>query len=188
MSAVIIYTPPPEVRRAVAEALSQLPRQMDTRDARAHLYASTLQEDPEGHRRQIIKRKGKLVPEGPAAGLWQFEQGGGCVGVLTHNASHAHALRLCALHGVQPSPAALWSALPTNDVLAAGCARLLLWTDSAPLPRIGEPDAEERAWQYYLRNWRPGAWSRGTPKVRAELRAKWAKNWADAVYAATNEG
>ena len=188
MPAVIIYTPPPPVRQAVRTALSELPRVMDTVDARAHLYAITLQEDPSGHRRQIINRRGKLLPEGPAAGLWQFEQGGGCVGVLTHNASHAHALRVCAQHGVQPSPAALWAALPTNDVLAAACARLLLWTDAAPLPKIADPDAEERAWQYYLRNWRPGAYDRGNPAVRRALRAKWAQNWADAVYAATSEG
>ena len=37
--------------------------------------------------------------------------------------------------------------------VAAGFARLLLWTDPRPLPAIGDVKA---AWQYYLRNWRPG--------------------------------
>ncbi len=32
-------------------------------------------------------------------------------------------------------------------------ARLLLWTDAKPLPAIGD---EQGAWDYYLRNWRPG--------------------------------
>ena len=32
-------------------------------------------------------------------------------------------------------------------------ARLLLWTDPAPLPALG---AAVRAWAYYRRNWRPG--------------------------------
>jgi len=32
-------------------------------------------------------------------------------------------------------------------------ARLLLWQDKAALPAIG---AKEHAWDYYLRNWRPG--------------------------------
>jgi hypothetical protein len=44
-------------------------------------------------------------------------------------------------------------ALAWNGPLAAAFARWLLYTDPAPLPKIG---AENGAWNYYLRNWRPG--------------------------------
>jgi len=40
-----------------------------------------------------------------------------------------------------------------NDTLAACMARLLLYTDPRALPATGEQDA---AWEYYIRNWRPG--------------------------------
>ena len=43
-------------------------------------------------------------------------------------------------------------ALATADPLAAAFARLLLWTDPRPIPS-GSPQA---AWDYYIRNWRPG--------------------------------
>jgi len=33
--------------------------------------------------------------------------------------------------------------------------------------------AEEGASQLYLRAWRPGAYARGTPDKRAQLRAEW---------------
>ena len=41
-------------------------------------------------------------------------------------------------------------------MLAAGIARLLLWTDPKPLPKRFEPRAEAQAWSYYERVWRPG--------------------------------
>ena len=63
-------------------------------------------------------------------------------------------------------------------MLAAGLARLLLWTDPARLPGAADVEA---AWQIYLRQWRPGAYDRGTPEQRADLRAKWGRNWAAAV-------
>lgn len=63
-------------------------------------------------------------------------------------------------------------------MLAAGLARLLIFTDPARLPGLGD---EEDAWQLYLRTWRPGAFTRGTAAKRAELRQKWAKNYAQAL-------
>jgi hypothetical protein len=187
MSAVVIYTPPPVVRAAVHSALKELPAAMGSKDAIAYLYASTLQEDPNQARRQIIKKNGRLVPEGPAAGLWQFEQGGGCVGVLNHRASRAHAARLCESRGIAAIPGALWAALPHDDVLAAACARLLLWTDHAKLPAYTDAGAEQACWEIYLRTWRPGAYHNGSPSAQAELRAKWSRNWKNAVHAVTNE-
>jgi hypothetical protein len=38
-------------------------------------------------------------------------------------------------------------------VLAAGVARLLLYTNPAPLPPVGNAEA---AWLYYVNTWRPG--------------------------------
>lgn len=187
MSTVIILTPPPDVRAAVHAALAELPAAMGGKDATAYLYAYTLQEDPQQRRRQVISKGGRLVAEGPAAGLWQFERGGGCVGVLTHRASRAHAERLCAARKIDPTPSALWAALPGDDVLAAACARLLLWTDPEKLAPYKGACAESIAWETYLRVWRPGAFHNGNAKARADLRAKWSKNWADAVYAVDHE-
>jgi len=47
-----------------------------------------------------------------------------------------------------------------------------------PLPEVG---VEEDSWALYLRTWRPGAYARGTSVQRAELRAKWRRNYALAV-------
>ena len=85
---------------------------------------------------------------------------------------------LCAVRGVPAQPRAVWEAIEHDDVLAAGLARLLLFTDPARLPGLGD---EEGAWQLYLRTWRPGAFTRGTAAKRAELRQKWAKNYAQAL-------
>lgn len=64
--------------------------------------------------------------------------------------------------------------------LAAGLARLLLYTDPARLPELGK---ESEAWDLYLRTWRPGAYDRGTAAQRAGLRKKWAANYAAALEA-----
>jgi hypothetical protein len=156
VSTIIIITPPPRARQAVNEALSILPNAMDTADARVMLYAIGLQESRFQHRRQLIKKAGKLVPEGPAKGFWQFERGGGCRGVLEHWASRDLARSLCLQRNVHATPQALWDALEHDDLLAAGIARLLLWTDPKPLPKVLEPRAEAQAWCYYERVWRPG--------------------------------
>ncbi len=65
-----------------------------------------------------------------------------------------------------------------DDVLAAGLARLLLWSDSGRLSTVGD---EQGAWNLYLRTWRPGAHDRGSPEQRAQLRAKWGRNYGLAV-------
>ena len=51
------------------------------------------------------------------------------------------------------SPVGLHGALSCDQILAAGIARLLLWTAAPPLP---ESDDTEGGWQYYLGLWRPG--------------------------------
>lgn len=128
---------------AIVPALALLPANMSSPSAEVMLLAIGLQESRLTHRRQI---------NGPARGLWQFERGG-VLGVLQHRASRPYALALCKTRGVEATAEAVYGALEHDDVLAAGIARLLLWTDAMPLPAVGEVSA---AWDYYLRTWRPG--------------------------------
>lgn len=128
-------------------ALSLLPPEMDTPEARAMLLAIGLQESRFEHRRQA---------GGPARGFWQFERGGGVLGVVTHPSTKAHMdTATCALRydGMIHCPEDLYDAIEHNDVLACVCARLLLWSLPARLPR-----REEHAMGFaqYLQAWRPG--------------------------------
>lgn len=93
---------------------------------------------------------------GPAHGLFQFERLGGVADVLEHPASHALAFHACAASHVAAGPRSVWDALAMapHDNLAVAFARLLLWTDLAPLPAI---DDQDDWYKYYLRNWHPGA-------------------------------
>lgn len=165
---------PRELRNGpVAEALLLLPAKMTSQAAEVLLLAIGLQESELKHRRQH--------GNGPARSLWQAEQGGGMVAGLLgfHNQDVQDLARgLCAVRGVPAQPRAVWEAIEHDDVLAAGLARLLIFTDPARLPGLGD---EEDAWQLYLRTWRPGAFTRGTAAKRAELRQKWAKNYAQAL-------
>ena len=99
----------------------------------------------------------RLQVGGPARGFWQFEKLGGVVEVM---AKCPHQLSgVCANLDILFDRDEIHLAMAWNDTLACSMARLLLWPDPAPLPALGE---EEAAWQYYLRNWRPGAPHRGT--------------------------
>lgn len=140
---------------AVNQAFALLPAKMDSRQARILHAAIGYQESRYDHRRQIITttREGMKVnvPEGPAMGFWQFESGGGVKGVMRHASTSAIAKQVCAACGVVFDQDAIWKALQVDDVLAAAFARLLMWTDSSPLPAT-----EAGAWVMYLRTWRPG--------------------------------
>lgn len=139
------------LRTAVDQALRELlPPQMDTAEARVLGIAIGLQESRGIHRRQLTP-DGR--PKGPAAGLWHFEIGGGCTGVLRHASSRYWMVRACRMRGVEPLPRPLWDAIQTDDILAAAAARLLLFTDPLRLPAITDA---EGGWHYYIRNWRPG--------------------------------
>jgi hypothetical protein len=121
----------------------------DTPEARVLMLAIGLQESAFKHRRQVIDG-GR---PGPATGFWQFERGGGVRGVLRHEASKVKAVKLCAARQVMATEQRVWEKLQTDDILAAGFARLLLLTDPRRLPKM---DDTEGAWAYYIRNWRPG--------------------------------
>ena len=78
------------------------------------------------------------------------------------------AQRICNIRNVENTSEAVYKALPTDDVLAACFARLLLFTVPRKLP-----NTEEAAWQYYLEGWRPGK----------PHRHRWAQNWKNnAIY------
>ncbi|MCE5979048.1 hypothetical protein [Pseudomonas sp. JR33AA] len=151
----------------IREGLALLPPQMGTRPARVILHAINLQENPTRLEQQV---------KGPARGDYQFEKGGGVVGVMTHGAAKAKAQEVCRARGVAFNADSIYQAIGRDPVLAAALARLLLWTDPKPLPEAGD---EQGAWALYLRVWRPGAYDR-QPE---ELRAKFKRNYADAMKA-----
>jgi hypothetical protein len=107
---------------------------------------------------------------GPAHGLWQFEEGGGVKGVLTHHSTADTAAGICAHFKIPATSHDVWLALAENDELAACFARMLLWTDAKPLPTVGDV---EGSWNYYENLWRPG-------KPRP---APWPSNYAASLEA-----
>lgn len=172
------------VKRIIQPALKLLPTAMGTPPAVVLILAIFLQESYLAHRWQVIDPKRPKV-KGPARGLAQFERGtkasrGGVWGVYLHDASRFWLAKVCETLGVTFHPDAIWRALEVNDALAVMLSRLLLFTDPKPLPALAD---EEGAWRYYLRNWRPGAYTRGTAAQRADLRAKWGRNYRMALSA-----
>lgn len=139
------------LRDMIEPAFRELPARMASDEARVMLLAIGLQESRFTHRVQMPLRRG--MPPGPARGFWQFERGGGVTGVLTHPASRDIAAAVIGKRGIPNESRAVWTALAEDDVLAAIFARLLLFTDPAPLPPIGR---DAPAWACYIRNWRPG--------------------------------
>lgn len=129
----------------IEPALGLLPARMDSPQARVQMLATGLQESRFEHRRQM--------GNGPARGFYQFEEGGGVKGVMTHPATRDHALRICQARGVPFTTKGVWTAIEFDDVLASVFARLLLWADPKPLPRT---DDTQGGWECYVRNWRPG--------------------------------
>lgn len=143
-----------------------LPCKFDTERAVLMLLPIGRQESLFQHRVQV---------RGPARGFWQFEQGtpatrGGVTGVFLHHATAGLARAAAVVRGVDATPAAVYHAIAADAVLAAAFARLLLWTDPYPLPDIGDALG---AWNLYLRTWRPGAYTNGTPAQRDALQRKW---------------
>lgn len=142
-----------------------LPCKLSSLESDTLLLAIALQESGLRHRRQV---------GGPAMGLWQFEQRGGVHGVIRHEATRLMARAVCLLRAVAPTDGDVYGALAHDDLLACAFARLLLWTDPNPLPRLG---GERVAWDYYLRNWRPGkphpeAWAGNYRQALAAVRGQ----------------
>jgi hypothetical protein len=125
-------------------AFAVLPGQMNSREARAMLLASGLQESGFAHRKQI---------GGPARGFWQFEKDGGVKEILTSPETKALIVPICELLRYEPISLVCHEAITHNDVLAACFARLLLWRDPRALP---SPIEADKGWAIYRANWRPG--------------------------------
>jgi hypothetical protein len=132
---------------AIWPALLILPTALvrEEKRATAMLLAIALQESRCIHRQQF---------QGPARGFWQFEVNG-VRGVLAHPQSRQGALLLLQRlsYRVTLPPESIHARCEDNDVLAAGLARLLLWTVPDPLPT---EDEHELGWLQYLDAWRPG--------------------------------
>lgn len=95
----------------------------------------------------------RLQHGGPARSFWQFEGAGGGVGGL-FAATPKQLKAVCDYLFVPYDVATVFQAMAWNDTLAACMARLLLWSDPAALPALGDVQG---GWNYYQRNWRPGA-------------------------------
>jgi hypothetical protein len=134
---------------------------VNTVNAQRLLLAIATQESGLEHREQV---------GGPAHGWWQFEKDGGVAGVMTHHATRKVAEAACDRLRIPFTRSSVYTAITYNDYLAVAFARLLLYPDPHQIPGS---DDEEGAWQYYIRNWRPGKPSR----------ARWVHSWAAAKEA-----
>lgn len=90
---------------------------------------------------------------GPARSYWQMERAGGVRGVMHHAASAAKLRAITDALDIPFDEATIFEAIAWNDTLAVALARLLLYTDAAPLLPVGD---ELAAWDCYIRCWRPG--------------------------------
>lgn len=161
---------------AIHQAYVLLPTQMGSKAATTMLIAIALQESLLEHRWQVVnKRKPNVM--GPARSFWQFEVGG-LRGVFRHRASAAHAQSVARTYQVKSEAQEVHEVMHMEqfDGLSAAMARLLLWTDAADLP-----DNAPQAFDYYQRNWRPGAYDRGSKATKAKLEKKFLANYAIAA-------
>lgn len=132
----------------VLPAYAVMGAKYQSREATCFLLAAGFQESDFMYRAQ----KGN----GPARGFWQFERGGGVVGIMTHSAVKNETRRMCGHFNVPFTVFDIWKAFERDDkdVFTACCARLLLYTDPGKLPALGE---QQEAWDLYAKKlWRPG--------------------------------
>lgn len=149
-----------EILRPWLQALEPVIGIRHSIEAENMLLAIAIQESGLDHRYQITSG-GHL---GPARSWWQFEPSG-VRGVLQHERTMWRARKACERFRVEYAVLPIWRAIEGHDGLAVAFARLLLWSDPAPLPT-----EEDAAWDYYKRNWRPGK----------PHRERWTKSWAAA--------
>lgn len=136
-------SPADALGKIIVPALTTLPEQMDSPEARLMLLAIALQESGLRAREQT---------GGPARGLWQFERNG-VLAVMHHTRTADVVFHWCEENDVTYGSTAIYERLALDDELAGVFARLLLWTDPRPLPEIGDCMG---AWNLYERCWKPG--------------------------------
>lgn len=118
-----------------------------------------------------------------AHSFFQFEGGeGAALAGLMANKQLAPIIKaLCEYRGIELLRDHIWWSMLGDDFTANVLARLLILTDPARVPMIGD---EEGAWRLYVdRLWKPGAAK--DPVQRAELRKKWGENYQIALNVVT---
>lgn len=130
----------------IRAALAYLPERMCTKNAIALLIATGMQESRFVYTRQI---------NGPARGYWQFESGGGLIGIMSHVSSKDHLKNVTKRFDLPWDRTTLFKRIEEDRLFAAICARLLYFTDRMEIP-AATYENEQEAWVYYIRNWRPG--------------------------------
>lgn len=126
----------------------------------------------------VVRDQGDPAVIGPATGMWQFERMGGVWEILNTGKTKDIAAELCRRVGVAAQPDPVWRLFTTaaGDELACAFARMLTWVDPAALPPV-TLSAEQEAYDYYIRRWRPGA----------KRRAAWQDSWRVAVETVEQE-
>lgn len=128
----------------VNPALLIFPPMLTSDEARIQMLADGLQETRLATRVQLH--------HGPAHGLWQNElESIECL--LDNHATKDFMIALCKDRSVRCQANAIYDAVLRDDLLDAGCHRLLMWADPHKLPRIGDSVS---AWRTYLDVQRPG--------------------------------
>lgn len=164
-------TPKRLLTYAIIPALTELDARgiKDSSAARRFVLAIALQESGLNHRRQVVAGGAE---NGPAASFWQGEKGGGMILTLKHHATGAHAQALCAAYNVDPTPGGVWEAIRYQDIVAAGLARLLVYTLPGSLPANAAA-----GWDQYVAAWRPGKPHRATWDGHWETADKVVDEW-----------
>lgn len=169
-------TPEAVLREVIPAAADLLPEFMRSDQSDALLLAIGLQESGLADRRQ-----GTTARPGPARGLLQFEITG-VRGVMSHPSSRKHLQRVCTLLNLAFDARTIHLRLEFDDVLAFAVGRLLLYTDPNRLPQLGDVTT---SFEYYERNWRPGA--AATPEGRRECARRWRGNYPKALAAVVRD-
>lgn len=147
-------SPADALRRVLYPALELLPSKMGGERAETLLLGIALQESG---------LRARVQDGGTARGLWQMERIA-IRDVLRNPIMQDLARKLCGARGCPNSEYSVYLALASDDILAAGIARLYLWLNPEPLPAAGDVDG---SLNYYLQTWRPGAYKRDPEGIAA---------------------
>jgi hypothetical protein len=131
-------------RGPMAQANDLLPARMHSRAADVISLAMGYQETKFATRQQY--------GGGPGHGYHQFERPS-VRRIMIHPRAKAPLQDICQKLDQPFTDASIYVGLLTDDVLDFALARLLMWTDAASLPQIGD---EAGAWSFYIRVWNPG--------------------------------
>lgn len=176
-------TPARLLHDVIVPALAGMPPVFDSPAARCMLLAIALQEGGAllaG--RQALRRQGaQLRPRrlGPARSFWQNERSS-IRAVMTDPRTDDLAARLLEAAAFPHDSAAVHARLERADADLVACQlnRLLLYLDPRPLPAPVRGNALV-AFEYYVRNWRPGAVRTAAGRTGAFRR--WRAQWPTAV-------